>query len=420
MPSCPCPVAVDPTGRRLLDSSGKPFFYLADTAWELVHRLTMDEIDSFLRTRARQRFNAIQFVLLAEFDGLNAPSRQGERPLIDNDPAKPNERYFAFVDEAVNRMNELGLVAVMLPTWGDKVPGSTWGIGPKVFTPENATIYGEWLGRRYRNAAVVWMNGGDRPILDERQRLIWRNLALGLRATSDHLITFHPTGRTSSSACVHDEAWLAFNTIQTGHRGWDFPIEKQVTHDLSIEPHKPTINSEPCYEDHPVMSAGWKPAGGWFNDADVRDAAYRSVFSGAAGHTYGCHDVWQFYDPKRGPAHNHARTPWQTAVDLPGANQMRHLRALIELESAWESVSYAINADCPPTLRATRGRQITYLAADAVETWVRPNLEQLGALDSSKMARWFDPRTGEYRSVGDSRIIPPDPMLDWILEIIPK
>ena len=71
-------------------------------------------------------------------------------------------------------------------------------MGPEIFTPQNAEVYGAWLGRRYRNAPnIVWILGGDRPIETDTHHEIIRAMARGLR-TGDggvHLMTFHPTGR---------------------------------------------------------------------------------------------------------------------------------------------------------------------------------------------------------------------------------
>ncbi|HEY2647544.1 MAG TPA: DUF4038 domain-containing protein [Puia sp.] len=44
-----------------------------------------------------------------------------------------------------NKAAEDGLVIGLLPTWGDKVT-KLWGVGPVIFTPANARIYGSWLG----------------------------------------------------------------------------------------------------------------------------------------------------------------------------------------------------------------------------------------------------------------------------------
>ena len=46
-------------GRFLTYEDGTPFFYLADTAWELLHRLTAEEAEHYFRERARQGFTAI-------------------------------------------------------------------------------------------------------------------------------------------------------------------------------------------------------------------------------------------------------------------------------------------------------------------------------------------------------------------------
>ena len=68
---------------------GRPFFYLADTAWELFHRLDRKQAIEYLDTRAAQKFTAIQAVALAELDGVTVPNAYGKLPLIDGDPTRP-------------------------------------------------------------------------------------------------------------------------------------------------------------------------------------------------------------------------------------------------------------------------------------------------------------------------------------------
>jgi len=43
-----------------------PFFYLGDTAWELFHRLDLDEARIFLENRAAKGFNVVMAVILSE------------------------------------------------------------------------------------------------------------------------------------------------------------------------------------------------------------------------------------------------------------------------------------------------------------------------------------------------------------------
>ena len=59
----------------------------------------------------------------------------------------------------------------------------------------------------------------------------------------------------------------------------------------------------------------------WF-DAHVRQRAYWDVFSGAFGHTYGDHSVWQMYAPQRKPV-NGPLLYWNEAIHRPGAAEMQ-------------------------------------------------------------------------------------------------
>jgi len=102
--------------RNIVTESGKPFFYLGETAWELFHRCTREEAEQLLVDRANKGFTVIQAVALAEIDGLNTPNSYGHRPLENNDPLKPVEEYWKHVDWVVKRVNELCLYIGFLPT----------------------------------------------------------------------------------------------------------------------------------------------------------------------------------------------------------------------------------------------------------------------------------------------------------------
>ena len=426
--AAPTSLTVSGNQRYLVDGDGKPFFYLADTGWELFHRLNEKDAAFYFSKRADQGFTVIQCVILAEFDGLRVPNANGDLPLLDNDPAKPNEAYFKHVDRLVDLMQQHGLVAGLLPTWGDKW-NQAWGKGPEIFTPENARGYGEFLGRRYRDKAVIWILGGDRPVKDDRQRAIIANMAEGLRAGDGgrHPITFHPCGQQQSSLYFHDAPWLAFNLSQTGHarnaKNYEF-----MARDYARTPVKPCLDGEPGYEDHPN---GFKSENGWLGQHDARRSAYWAVFSGACGHTYGCHAVWQFWDLGRTPI-NFPLTTWRDALDLPGANQMRHLRALIEAKpyltripdqellkqgpkEEWKHI--AVTSDGTPGQK-----NATFIMA-----YFPHNAEAV--FDTSVFSKpkmrvaWFDPRTGATHdqgirdNAGELRATPPADLhpVDWVL-----
>jgi hypothetical protein len=170
--------------RFLVTEDGSPFFYLGDTAWELFHRLNREEADRYLDDRARKGFTVIQAVALAELDGLNDPNAYGHKPLINNDPAKPDvkdgEDYWDHVDYVVHKAESLGMFVGFLPTWGDKWHSKP-GQGSPVFNERNAEGYGEWLGKRYKEKAIIWILGGDRPIESDEHKKVLRAMARGLR-----------------------------------------------------------------------------------------------------------------------------------------------------------------------------------------------------------------------------------------------
>ena len=82
-------IRVSDNHRFLVTEDGRPFFYLADTAWELFHRLNREQAVEYLDLRAAQHFNVIQAVALSELDGITVPNAYGKLPLVGLDPARP-------------------------------------------------------------------------------------------------------------------------------------------------------------------------------------------------------------------------------------------------------------------------------------------------------------------------------------------
>jgi hypothetical protein len=424
-------LTVSENQRYLVTADGRPFFWLGDTAWELFHRLSREETERYLRNRAERRFTVIQAVALAELDGLNVPNAEGERPLVDNDPARPNEKYFAHVDWVVARANALGLYVGLLPTWGDKW-NRKWGVGPEIFTPDNAAAFGEWIGRRYKDAGVIWIVGGDRPIESDTHRAVMAAMARGLRAGDGgaHLITFHPTGGQGSAGPFHAEPWLSFNMRQNGHVAEFTGRYDQTRADYDRTPAKPVLDGEPIYEDHPI---GFKQKEhGHSIAADIRRPLYWNLFTGAFGHTYGHHSVWQMWAPGRAPV-NDPLLPWSEAIDQPGAAQMQHGRALIESRPFLTRIpdQEVIVADRVATSVPGAGRYAIVATRDSAGSYAfvytpagRPFTVRMSKIAApAAEAWWFNPRDGKATRIGtfptsaDRTFTPPDPgeALDWVL-----
>jgi len=438
--AAPSGLRVSDNKRFLVTGDGKPFFYLGDTAWELFHRLNREDAERYLRNRADKRFTVIQAVVLAELDGLRDPNPYGQVPLKDLDPTKPNEEYFKHVDWIVDKANELGLVIGMLPTWGDKF-NKKWGVGPEIFNVDNARAYGKWLGARYKDRGnIIWILGGDRPMDNDNHIKIVNAMAQGLREGDGgrHLATFHPPGGQNSSKWFHDADWLDFNMWQIGHRDLVKPWEA-ITSDYDRRPIKPVMDGEPLYEDHPIAFKALEF--GYSNAADVRRLAYWDTFSGAFGHTYGNHSVWQMYDKGKNPI-NGPVAPWHAVLDQPGAAQMRHVRSLLESRPFLTRVpdptfvvtkQVAGNDANRPTINPGHGLKRIVATRDSGGSYAmvyvpasRPLEVEINRISGGKAkAWWYDPRTGEAKDAGEFPITgrreftPPNPgeMQDWVLVV---
>lgn len=127
-------------------NSEEPFFWQADTAWELFHRLNRSDIDFYLQDRASKGFNVVQAVAIAELNGTTWPNFYGELPLVNWDPMQPNEAYFAHVDWAVKCAAEYGILAALVPTWDAYVNCGWYNQSWVIFNETSAQWFGTTLG----------------------------------------------------------------------------------------------------------------------------------------------------------------------------------------------------------------------------------------------------------------------------------
>jgi hypothetical protein len=403
---------VSPNG-RFFTEKGRAFFWLGDTAWLLFKKCTREETINYLDTRQKQGFNVIQVMLL--HDLKNATNAYGDKAVEGTDVSKPvvtkgnnfqnSDEYDYWdhvewmIDEAAKRKIYMGLV----PVWGSNVKAD-------LVSESQAKSYAEFLAERFKNKPnIIWINGGDLRGDDHFE--VWKMLGKTLRENDkNHLITFHPRGRTMSSEWFHSENWLNFNMFQSGHRNYaqdNDPKEKHhfgednwryLQNDYALKPIKPTFDGEPFYENIP--QGLHDPKQPRWTDADVRRYAYWSVFAGGAGFTYGENSVMQFY--KKGeanPAYG-AEIDWSESIHANGANQMRFLKELMLSKSYFERIP-------ANELVANQGEKYNYIAATKGKdytlfyTYTGRKIEvKMGFLKGKSVkASWFEPKTGKISRI---------------------
>jgi hypothetical protein len=401
---------VHENSRYFVCEDGRPFFWLADTAWQLIHDLDKQQVDKYFANRAKKGFTVIQTVILAEYDGLDKPNAYGHFVLESRDPAKPivkdgpGNDYWDHVEYVLSRAGDFGLYVGLLPTWGRYVT-SNWqnGIVDGIFNEENAGVYGEFVGRRFRDHSnIIWIIGGDRAAPTDDSRAIWRAMAkgvtVGVCGEEDYdktLMTYHTSGPGASWWFFNDEKWIDIRSAQSGHGQNSFNWQlMQIGY--SMKPTKPMLDLETAY---PGFRHGRPPTVA--SDDHARRGAYWSVFAGACGHTYGHHSIWQMHDSSTRAIAN-PKGYWYEVLDVPSAFQMGHLRKLMESRpfvTAVPDQSMILTEQNRPDdyIEAIRGDGFAMIYTPTGKKFAI----RTDKIEAEKLtACWFNPRTGKARRIG--------------------
>ena len=318
----------------LIHENGRPFFWLGNTAWLLPERLTRDEVDFYLSREREEGYNVEQIQVLNAIPTFNIYGRQAndEQFSFAQFTSKNVYGYWDHLDYIVDKAEANGIYIAMDCIWGSQISR---------MNVQQAATYGKFLGNRYKDKPnIIWMIGGD--VLGSKGTESWDALARAIKEVDkNHLMTFHPRGRTTSAQWFNDREWLDFNMFQSGHRRYgqrngdiDYPIPDNTEEDnwqyvsLSQKPEnlKPVIDGEPSYEDipqglHDINAPRWQAN-------DVRRYAFWAVFAGCFGHTYGHNSIMQFMRPGLSPAYG-ASKAWWDALNDPGYKQMKYLKRLM-------------------------------------------------------------------------------------------
>lgn len=371
------PVKSGPDGRSLVDRNGKPFLYLADTAWLLVQKLTFEEAEAYFDDRKARGFTAVQ--LHAVTRALN---RAGHAPFAPiDDPRRPEEDYWRHVDGVFQAARARGLLVAASALW------LRWGGADREgwraqLTEDTARAYGSFLGRRYKAFDnVAWILGGDANPAEKTDLV--RELARAIREEAPHhLLAYHAAREHASARVLPEEDWLDLNFAYTFG-----PAHRQVLGEFRRDARPRPI----------ILADGACERGRNAGALRVREQAYRAVLSGArGGHAYAHASVREF------------EPGWRADLDAPGARQMGFLREFL-LARAWYALvpdagrDFLVagggegEADHAPVARTEDGRlAVIYLPRPR-----RVTLD-LARLAGPVTLRWFDPSSGAYRPVEGS------------------
>jgi len=414
---------VSENGRFLVHRDGSAFFPIADTAWALGWKLTRDEVERYLQHRKDQNFNTIALVAFPGVEGevvipnaygdfaFEVSSRGEWDPLLpivtpgENPEDSTEYDYWDHLEYIIDTAESKGMVVVLLPAWGVFVAGD-WGNGKAtpelVFDPTSAYQYGRWIGQRFNSKKnIIWMIGGDRSAVygEKDYRNVFRAMAEGVTdgvngidqqdGKADYsttLMSYHPRKwQPNSSEWFHNEPWLDFNSIQ------DQPSDQILATalDYGLAPVKPTWLFEGGYEHRRDVYKDWQ----------IRFQSYQTVFAGGFGITYGNMNIYHF------------NGKWESSLDDPGSQQMRHLlnlmtslndhqfldripdQSLIEGDLGEMEGNEGVRSNRIQATRGAKGEYAMIYVADGRN--IRVRMERLAA--PSIDAFWFNPRNGKWQ-----------------------
>ena len=396
--------------RYLQFENGTPFFWLGDTGWLLPERLNRDEAEYYLTECGKKGYNVVQVQTINDVPSYNyyGQSSNPDGFNFKNINQKGIYGYWDNMDYVVKTAERNGIYIGMVCIWGGLVKSEK-------MTLEDAKSYGKFLGERYKNSPnIIWFIGGD--IRGDVKPEVWEALATSIKSVDkNHLMTYHPRGRTSSVTWFNNATWLDFNMFQSGHRRYgqrmgdgDYTIAENTEEDnwryvesgLAMNPQKPILDGEPSYEDIPQGLHNFNEIR--WNANDVRRYAYWSVFAGAFGHTYGHNSIMQFMKPGVVGSFG-AKRYWYDCMDDAGYNQMKYLKELILKFPFFDRISdqsiiAGQNGERYDRLIATRGND--YLLV--YNYTARPMKIDLSKISGTKKdCWWFNPKNGEIQYIGE-------------------
>ena len=396
--------------RYLQHENGTPFFWLGDTGWLLPERLNRDEAEFYLNECSKNGYNVVQVQTINDVPAYNIYGQSSMPEGFDfkNINKKGVYGYWDHMDYIIKMAEKKGIYIGMVCIWGGLVNAGQMDV-------KQAQAYGKFLGERYKNSPnIIWFIGGD--IRGDIKAEVWETLANSIKAVDkNHLMTYHPRGRTCSSTWFNNASWMDFNMFQSGHRRYgqrkgdgDYTIAENTEEDnwryteksLAMTPIKPVIDGEPAYEDipqglHDFNEVKW-------NANDVRRYAYWSVFAGSFGHTYGHNSIMQFYKPGV-PGSYGAKRAWYDCMEDPGYVQMKYLKKLILAFPFFDripdqSIIAGQNGERYDRAIATRGND--YLLV--YNYTARPMQIDLSKISGTKKnCWWFNPKNGEVQFIGE-------------------
>ncbi len=415
--------------RYLTYADGTPFFYLADTHWQMADYERTSECNypgcncgsqfkHLVDDRVKKGFTAYQ----TYFDSAMSDGGGNKRVHFwwtDETYTKINPHAFnESMDIMIEYLAEVGLTTAI----GFGVHIASMGAYQSA---EPLKKFARYCVARYACYPVMWLSGQEinNKNYDAFDAYRAASALVGEidgyhRPNGAHM---YPTFADAPMAKELDgDDWHQMWYLQAGHGGFD-ALKRRVFYQgyYENEKVKPFIETECQYED--IYCGG-------FNGHDAsRIGAWQAVQSGSAGFTYGVTGVWAMRwnaTDDNGWA-TYSPDPWYIGMDKPGSAEMGYMRKFYEYVG-WHKLTPSYNHEFG-AFEMRKHVSISHIDKDVIIYYMFSPEDELGTFLGLKpntryQARWFDPVNGKFIDMPDiitengEYPIPNKPSLrDWVL-----
>lgn len=309
---------MSPGRRSLVHADGTPAVLVADTAWGLPWRATVDQCETYASDRQSKGFNAVLLMSVQPDMRARGPRDRtadegfdvGFEDLPTGHINQLNPTYFQYLDQLMAILAGHEIVPVFQPVF----MGFGWkglDVAGPIIPPQEYARYCRYLVARYGARPAIYLVGGDGSGYEAQ-------VSAGGQEVEQWDAYNHPTGihyRPHSDSRAHQDApWLDFQWCQTGHSGEHMP--ERVADLWRNTPVKAVANGEPTYEN------GGKPgrAAGWWQG---HEAWSNLCAGGTMGVVYGAGSMWQWRLHANEPGHADfflaGDAGWREALDFEGS-----------------------------------------------------------------------------------------------------
>jgi hypothetical protein len=371
-------------------TDGEPFLWIADTWWNWTKRsIQFETFKKLVDNRAEKGFNIGQ--LFVPGNGWGA-----ESSMLDKSFSVLDTEHMKKVEQMISYANSKGITVWIHAWWSRAELNKTVG-------EEKMRRYWRYLVHRFGAYNVIWVLAGEYNMNNNAGFGLdfWKELGKMVKTEDPYnrIVSLHNTPpfwdggaeapQWSTGEVLHNEPWLDYNQSQTGHGKYaNEMIPVVVAKEYKRQPAKPIVITEPWYE-----FVEGNPTG-----KDIRLAAWGSILSGAAGHTYGGGHVWLGSVPEA-PAAAGDDWPLENGAELSsfnyeGAVSMQHLAAFFKTINWWEMTPHPeLVSDYPqPFCLAIPGKEyIIYLRYGGM---INLNTGETG-VEKEFSYYWYNPATGE-------------------------